>query len=263
MKVIVDNRDEYNDVMGDYYNLGKYNNDSETEIFFQGYNTTRNDELKKKYAQYKKRVYLNLESPTGIIATKTNLDEQKYFTHIYTLCPYTKDWWVGRLDAEVSVIPFPISLDTFSKINEKKEYDVIYMGTIMYQAHYDIINAMRKYKYVFTSLFNYSAPYTPTHLNVDSMEKWRLLSKSKICITINQAPFGQDRMKNITSYEGWETNKALNRVRDGLVPQIKSRITEAMGLKTLNLVKRDEWNVIEHWFKPNVHFIYWDDTINI
>jgi spore maturation protein CgeB len=32
-----------------------------------------------------------------------------------------------------------------------------------------------------------------------------------------------------------------------------------MGLKTLNLVKRDEWNVIEKWFKPDVHFVYWDN----
>jgi len=28
--------------------------------------------------------------------------------------------------------------------------------------------------------------------------------------------------------------------------------------KSLCLVKRDPWNVIENWFKPNEHFLYWE-----
>lgn len=32
-----------------------------------------------------------------------------------------------------------------------------------------------------------------------------------------------------------------------------------MICKTLVLVKRDWWNVIERWFGAGEHFIYWDD----
>jgi len=43
------------------------------------------------------------------------------------------------------------------------------------------------------------------------------------------------------------------------MPQIKSRFNEAAAAKTLNLVERDPWNVIEHFYEPNKHFIYFDD----
>ena len=29
-------------------------------------------------------------------------------------------------------------------------------------------------------------------------------------------------------------------------------------LKTLMLIYKDEWNVIENWFEPNVDFLYWE-----
>jgi len=36
-----------------------------------------------------------------------------------------------------------------------------------------------------------------------------------------------------------------------------------MCTKTLNLVKRDPWNVIEKWFEEGKHFIYWDDISDL
>ena len=258
MKIIVDNSGEYNDVMGNYFNLSKYDDGAEDVVFFQGYNTSRNVGLKQQYACFKKRIYLNLESPCSFLTTQSSVEEQKYFTHIFTLCPYTAEW-LKDTNTNFIVVPFPISLDVFNKVGGDKEFDVIYMGTLMNHDHYNIINVMRNHNYVFTSLFNYSTPYTPTHLNVNSFKKWELLAKSRINITINQAPFGIDKVGNVKSYLGWEKHRAFNKIDSGTMPQIKVRITEAMGLKTLNLVKRDEWNVIEHWFEPDKHFIYWDD----
>lgn len=260
MKVIVDNSGEYKDVMGDYYNLCKYDDNSSDSVLFQGYNNARNKKIKQEYASFKKRIYLNLESPISFLTTKTTIEEQNYFTDVYTLCPYTVEWLKGKTNTNFIAIPFPVSLETFNqfKTNEKK-YDVIYMGTLMNNFHYEMINTIKKYNYIFTSLFNYPAPYIPTHVNIDSITKWDLLSKSKISICLNQAPFGLDKMSNVKSYTNWQEHKAFSQIEHGIVPQIKSRITEAMGLKTLNLVKKDQWNVIEHWFKPDVHFIYWND----
>lgn len=260
MKIVVNNIDEYNDVMGNYYNLSKYDDNSSDEILFQGYNTSRNDALKKLYSNYKKRAYINLESPTAFIGTTTNIEEQKYFTHVYNICPYTCEWANKKLETKFIPIPFPISLPTFENINsDNKQHDVIYMGTLINEGHYRVIDVMKKYNHIFTSLFNYPHRYKPTHVNIGSIDKWNLLANTKISICINQAQFKPNNIPNIKSYDGWETHKAFTNLESGVMPQMKSRITEAMGLRTLNLVKRDEWNIIEHWFEPNKHFIYWED----
>jgi spore maturation protein CgeB len=259
MKVIIDNRSEYSDVLGNYYGLSKHNDDSPDEVFFQGYDTSRNVALKKTFSDYTKKVYLNLESPCSLLTTQTSIEEHSFFTHVLSICPYTSEWLRDKIKTKFIVVPFPISLEMFKDVNTEKIYDVIYMGTLMNNDHRNIITTIKKHNHIFTSLVNYPTPHNPTHVNVNSKVKWDLLGQTKICVTINQAPFGLDKLKNIKSYDGWENNKALNRIHDGIVPQFKSRVTESMGLKTLNLVKRDEWNVIEEWFTPDVHFIYWDD----
>ena len=40
---------------------------------------------------------------------------------------------------------------------------------------------------------------------------------------------------------------------------MKTRPIAAAFNKSLSLVKRDPWNVIENWFEPDVDFIYFDD----
>ena len=39
-----------------------------------------------------KKVYINLEAPCAYCSTTSCNDEQEYFSHVYTLCPYTAEW---------------------------------------------------------------------------------------------------------------------------------------------------------------------------
>lgn len=266
MKFIVDVSGEYKDVIIHYLinDLIKHDDNSSEEVFFLGYHTSCDMQLKNRFSNYKKRVYLNWEAPCAFVSSQTSIEDQKYFTHVYTICPYTSEWLNGKTNTKFIPIPFPISLNTFKDIlwNKEKEFDVIYTGTLFNSSYYDIINVMKSFKYIFTSLVNYSYPYNPTHVNVGCVDKWRLMSKSKISVCLNQAhyePSCAHCISNIKGYPGWEESRAFTQIHNGIIPQFKSRITEAMGLKTLNLVKRDEWNVIENWFKPDVHFIYWDN----
>ena len=43
------------------------------------------------------------------------------------------------------------------------------------------------------------------------------------------------------------------------MPQFKTRIHEAAISRTLNLVRRDNWNVIEDFYEPDGEFIYFDN----
>ena len=45
----------------------------------------------------------------------------------------------------------------------------------------------------------------------------------------------------------------------GIVPQFKSRVNEAAASRTLNLVKKDPWNVIEYYYRPDEDFVYYEN----
>lgn len=274
MKIVKEESGEYSDVINSYYNLEKYDDNSTTEVLFQGYNTSRDEFLKDFYKNYDKRVYLNLEAPCAYTTTTTCNDEQSFFTHVYTLCPYTADWLKDKYLTKFIPIPFPYNKESFKFINNyNKVYDVIYMGTLLSEEHFNIIRILKKYNYIHTSL-NYNKTnflksflkkilrhenFEPTHINIDSKYKWELLSKCKLSIAINLAPTTQLHNEIIMKHEFWEKNKAFTHLNANIIPQFKPRVIESMVCKCLVLVKFDPWNVIENWFIPGEHFIYWYD----
>ena len=259
MKIVADYSGEYQDMINSYYNLEQYDDDSKSEVLFQGYSTSINNELKEKYKDFNKRIYINLEAPCAYTSTTTCNDEQTYFTDVYTICPYSAKWLNETTNTKFTAIPFPYSKKCFEHIdyNAPKEYDVMYMGHLMCAEHLSIINIMKNYKYIHTSLSPFQEPYNPTHINISSSDKWDLLSKSKVSIAMNLAPLVGDHIPNIMKYNGWEKNEAFKNMSSGYMPQFKPRVIESMMCKTLVLVKYDDWNVIENWFEPNKHFIYW------
>jgi len=261
MKIIVNHDGEYNDVVNSYYYLENYCDNSEEEVLFQGYNTSLDPILRERYKEYKKRAYLNLESPCAFCNTTTCAKEQSYFTHVFTICPYTANFLNKIQDTKYIPIPFPYNENNFKNINvnHRKIFDVIYMGTLMDKRHCELIDVMRNFKYIHTALFPTFSLYRPTHINIPIEQKWDLLSKSKISVVLNLCPTNPEQIKEIKKNEGWEQNEAFVGLDTNYFPQFKPRVIESMVTKTLVLCKRDQWNVIEKWFEPGKHFLYWDD----
>jgi hypothetical protein len=75
MKIVTEYSGEYQDMINSYYNLEQYNDDSQTEVLFQGYSTSVNDSLKEQYKNYDKRVYMNLEAPCAYCGTESCNEE--------------------------------------------------------------------------------------------------------------------------------------------------------------------------------------------
>ena len=44
------------------------------------------------------------------------------------------------------------------------------------------------------------------------------------------------------------------------MPQFKTRIHEAAISKTLNLVLKDKWNIIERYYEPGKEFLYFENA---
>lgn len=259
MKIVAEHSGEYNDMINSYYDLERFDTNSDWSVLFQGYSTSVNNELKEKYKDYKKRVYLNLEAPCAYCSTTECNSDQSFFTHVYTLCPYTCDWLNGRVDTKFIPTPFPYAKKSFENIdyNAEKIYDVMYMGHLLGPEHFKIIQILKNFNYVHASLKTYPPPYTPTHVNLNSAVKWDILSKTKVSIALNLAPIEKPHIDYITKYPDWEKNLAFKDLNSGYIPQFKPRVIESMMCKTLVLVKYDQWNVIEKWFEPGKHFMYW------
>jgi spore maturation protein CgeB len=117
---------------------------------------------------------------------------------------------------------------------------------------------MKNYNYIHASISSGQIPdFNPTHVNISSEEKWDLLSKSKVSIAMNLAPIYPNHIEYIQRYDNWQGNEAFKLLESGHIPQFKPRVIESMMCKTLVLVRYDDWNVIEKWFEPGKHFIYW------
>lgn len=249
---------EYPDVINSYYDLERFDDGITDWALFQGYDASNNRIMRDKCKLISKRVYLNLEAPTAFCSTNNCIEQQKYFSHVYTLCPYTTDF-MNKSNAVTKfyTIPFPYREQCFSPYStDSKTYDVVYMGTAMCKEHIEIIEVMKDYKYNFISIY---PDGNPTLLNVTSQKKWDVLSNTKVTIAMNLCPVGSNHKNWIKSNPNWEQIEAFNNLESGYIPQFKPRVIEAMRLNTLVLVRRDPWNVIEHWFEEGKHFLYWDD----
>jgi hypothetical protein len=261
MIIAHDKRGEYPDVINSYYELEKYDDGIRDCVVFQGYGTSVNNEIRDEHKTIPMRVYLNLEAPCAYASTTTCLQEQSYFTHVYTLCPYTCDFMNShQSNTKFIPIPFPFKGSCFDGLDTTKTLDFIYMGAMMCQEHADIVESMKPYKYNFSSLLPAG---NPTMLNVTSQEKWKVLAQTKASVAINMCPINNTHINSIVNNENWDRIDAFNNLQTGYIPQFKPRVIEAMCTKTLNLVKRDPWNVIEKWFEEGKHFIYWDDISDL
>lgn len=199
---------------------------------------------------------MNLESPCAFCSTPSFEAESKYFTHTYTICPYTAEWLMARSDIKAYPIAFPYNGNCFKDVKiEEKDTASMYMGTIMCEDHEKIIEVIKKNSHVICSL----SPHPQlTHLNISSKQKWNLLGKAKSNVIMNMCPVNETHKIHIMSNQGVDDHGAFNRLHLDFMPQFKPRVIESMVCKAVCLVKRDPWNVIETWFSPDKHFIYWE-----
>ena len=98
-----------------------------------------------------------------------------------------------------------------------------------------------------------------THFDISSEEKWNLLSKCKINVGFNLLFINPTHISNLKMISNIEAFKNIDITYEkGILPQMKTRMVESAACKTLMLMYKDDWNVIEEWFEPNKHFLYWE-----
>lgn len=249
-----------------YFKLSEYNDDKSSEALYFGYTFIENGVDINNLKLYDTNIYLNVTMPTEFCSPQsTNADD--VFDEIWGICPYTNKWLnqIKNTD-KYKTIFYPFNKKDIPT-HPKKEYDVIYHGGIHGSKYVKMLDLISKFNYRYitqtqgiNSLTQNCLKYA-TNINLTNTEKIDLISKTKISICFNSFEVRsiQD-LNNVKSRPHWEKNEAFKHVDDlGIIPQFKSRCNEAAFCKTLNLVQRDPWNVIELFYETD-EFVYFDSV---
>jgi len=273
MKVISDFRGHYDDALERNFNYEQYGDDCTERIFMHGQGWTEFPHGRSEFNDYSYKVTFNYEQPcawqmaNNIEFMYKSADSANLFDKIHTICPYSAKWLNEKRGLEkfiTAIIPYPES-----HIPEKaveKEFDVLYWGAVHNQHHLDMLDVFKNYNHNFLTLgFEYWGIRNPDYIqfitaqNLPRAKMWDIMRKTKITLCSNLLYLKPESAHAAKQIEGWEDNEALHRVDDHIMPQMKTRPLEAIMNRSLLLILRDPWNVVEEFFEPEKEFIYYDD----
>lgn len=260
MKVMFDGTSDYPLGPINSLNFSKLENERQNLMFYYGIHPGYR---MARPTNFSNNIYFETEEPNGL--SEGQLPHQRgnwdlnFWTKIINICPYSSDWEnkVYNTDKFVNYV-YPFDEDLLVKDYTKK-YDVIYVGGLhgRHGIFSNMVNSIKKFNHRFVSMIGYSGV---TDLNISLQQKMKVWAESKITVCANllsETTPNQysSRMKVLPD---WKENKAFSHIDEGIMPQMKPRITDAAVSKSLILVLKDPWNVIETWFKPDQHFIYFN-----
>ena len=271
MKVLYNSGGEYGDCIVKHFDLTDYNDDTTDTILFWGWNSVDNDIIKQQYEFASKKIFINTVQPCDVLSGPVDIIKQSYFDEVFTICPYTAhvlNTDPNKIsDTLYTPICFPFRKKYFNKYKNMtisdKEKDVIYYGNLHHNLYYDLIRTISKFNYAFSTISHHNQTEEMigliTHFNLSSQEKWDLISKSKISVGFNLLFLNASHIGNLKMLSNIESFKNIDiTYTKAILPQMKTRMVEAAACKTLMLMYKDNWNVIEEWFEPNKHFLYWE-----
>lgn len=256
-------------------NFLKYKNKSKNKALFYGLEWVLNDNLAKiKFENklIKKKIFINNSIPCDLGNENflEVIERQDYFDEIFSSCPYTskflnKDYKTTKY----KYLPIPTYSETlFAKYNTRcssKKFDVVFCGGVHSKEHTYMLKTIRKFKNIVMSYdnrLNRNFFKWPFFLNyqpfLPNKKKWDNFHNAKILIGTNLLYLNKKQIKNFKKIPNIKNFHNYDVVcQKKILPQMKTRMIEAASTKTLFLVKKDEWNVIENWFTPGKDFIYW------
>lgn len=247
--------------------LDRLSDDDSDSVFFNGVEFIDDVTLLLPYKDYKRRVIFAHWSPCEYMTKKDYyyFDAYESFTEVYCVCPFTCNFMNNYYGYEKFIyIPYPFtnySVDTFY------QYDslVSWFGSIHGDDHIKAIETIEKYSYKFitsqkNTWMHHPYEYTKcTHVALSSSDKLKEVSKTRASLTFNKL-YASPQTKYNTGLSS-NIHHAFDYMKSyAIAPQFKVRTHEIATCKSLILCKKDPWNLIEDFYEPNKHFIYFENT---
>tara|TARA_B100001564_G_scaffold270653_1_gene232277 strand:+ start:14851 stop:15804 length:954 start_codon:yes stop_codon:yes gene_type:complete len=261
MKIIADWSDDSNWGVVPYMHesLKELCDESQTEVLMNGAAWIYRHNIKEPFKDYKRRCLLALWSPCEFTAKKDyyHFDHYDFFTDVYCVCPLTCKFMNEHYGYEkFKYIPYPY---TNRSVTEFGDYDAdcSWMGSIHGDDHIKAVEVMEKFKYKFmTSQRNtwMRHPYEfnkCTHVMLSNDEKLKQLSKCRSSLSFNMIYMSPASIEN--------NGESFSKFKEGIMPQFKVRSHEITSSKSLMIVKKDPWNLVEDFYEPGKEFVYFEN----
>ena len=254
------------DTNAHHWDIKSLSTDNNQTVLMYGFNAAINKDFQLQCKDYTRKLYFNNWAPCefchiDVMGGLNAFEYDLFFDEIYSICPYTVKWLNSMYGVDrYKYIFYPFNKRYISP-NKVKSYDVIYHGNIHCQEHIDCLEVISKFNHRYISQRNNQYSKYITDQNIPYREKLNKIAQSKISVCYNFCPIRPQDINPIQSYQSWNTNEAFSEVgKKNIFPQFKgARMHEAAISKTLNLVYRDRWNVVEDWYTPDKEFIYFDN----
>ena len=266
MKVVKDLSVEVPGTNAHYFRLDELGDGDGGDVLYYGYTFLESGRSLEAAADGGRKVYLNITMPTEFCSPQpTEADER--FDEIYGICPYTTRWLNGvRGGNRYKDIFYPFN-EADIPAPQEKLYDVCYHGGIHGESYSRMLGILRKFDYRFMSQTHGINRVTKKHLkyatdtDLSHAEKLRRIAQCRISVCFNTFDIRDESdVANVKTRRNWRDNEAFRHVEDLMIaPQFKCRCNEAAFSRTLNLVRRDPWNLIERYYTPGADFVYFED----
>jgi hypothetical protein len=260
MKTFFDGRREYPDCGHFHFHFDEFENETNKLLFAHGIYAGYN--LDALPPGFENTIYLEAEEPNGYVAGCIPTRRERglkldMWTKVLSNDPYSANWLNKEVYGIDKFVPiaYPVNI-RYLCADEPKIYDVFYQGGI--HSHYfsQLVSEISKFNYRFCTL--QAGNELATDYCLPWQEKMKRNAQCKISVCIDMLMDLDRYIPAIKSIDKWQLNPSFAYIDYGIMPQFKYRAVEAGFSKSLLLVLRDPWNVIEHWFKPDEHFIYFN-----
>lgn len=245
--------------------LNSFSDHSDKEALLYGFNSLFSNDLFDTIDHYERKIFLNVTMPTEFFGDHDIYLDDK-FDEIYTICPYSAKWLndVKGTD-KYKFVWYPLD-EKYLPVSQDKPFDVCYHGGVHGEKYFKMLKIISAFNYRYMTmthgingLTQQCLPFA-TDIDLTHEDKLLRISQCKISICFNSLPLTDRHIEFMKLQPNWEANRAFQHAEStGTCPQIKSRLNEAAACKTLNLVERDPWNVVEYFYEPEKHFIYFED----
>jgi len=251
MRTITDFSSNYDGDPIRYFNFGDLDNGNENLVFHYGISSANSNVDNDKF-----NIFLDLEEPSSSLHLYPREFENK-FSLVLSICPYYTEFVNRRFSqnsAKRECVFFPFNRKDIPSHGEKIN-EVIYTGQMNGTGIEEILEILSHFK---NRVVSFGPNRFSTDVNVSYHQKLNLVSQSKISIIHNLIFPQSAHIEEIKKSDLYKENGAFSHLEDFIYPQLKSRTFEAAFCKTLMLVQKDPWNLIELYFKPGKDFIYFD-----
>ena len=235
-----------------------FNDDDSDEVLMNGVEWIFDDKIKEPYKDYKRKALLALWSPCEFTARTGyyHFEHYDFFDDVYCVCPLTCRFMNKHFGYEkFHYTPYPF---TNYSVKEFYNYDAdcSWVGSVHGSDHIEGLEVLFNFDYKFiTTLKNtwMQHPYEfqkHTHLGLSPHDKLVEMSKCRSSLSFNMIYMSPASQSN--DFDVFEL------FDKGIMPQFKVRTHEITSSKSLMLVKKDPWNLVEDFYEPDKEFIYFE-----